>query len=398
MTSMYLADDGKLVRFDRKPYGQEKQLQSLLSQFPELLADGLPGENETERTKWLRIKDEFPLSDGSGSSLSVDHLFIDQQGIPTLVEDKRSANPQNRREVVAQMLDYASIMLTYDVRDIQNQFRADRAATAESDLAEFLSGRDVDSFWKTVQTNLEAGRIRLVFVADEIPITLRRLIEFLNERLDVEEVVGIEIQRLEFGEREAFVPSVIGRTSRAQRRKSVEAGNVVLRSLDDFFDLVRNRDRYIKGSIGAVDGKRNMLANLKQVRDWGQRHDVEFAVGSSPGSNPRLSLRRANGQPLLGIFVDGGVYMLSTALKNDAARLGALGERLQQAGIAGIRSFDSELCKLFELSPEALDRLFGFGGCRIVMHDPAWLHLSSEVALPWGTWFCERTHSGSRLL
>ena len=34
MASMYLADNGKLVRFDREPYGQEKQLQDLLSTFP----------------------------------------------------------------------------------------------------------------------------------------------------------------------------------------------------------------------------------------------------------------------------------------------------------------------------------------------------------------------------
>ncbi|MFL9906819.1 hypothetical protein [Paraburkholderia sp. RL17-337-BIB-A] len=357
MTSMYLADNGKLVRFDRKPYAQEKQLQDLLSQFPELLADGLPGPDDSGRSRWLRIKDEFPLSDGNGSSLSVDHLFIDQQGIPTLVEDKRSSNPQNRREVVAQMLDYASIMLTYDVRDIQNQFRADRAADADVQLAEFLCERDAENFWKSVQTNLEAGRIRLVFVADKIPVTLRRLIEFLNERLDVEEVVGIEIQRLEFGGREAFVPSVIGRTARAQRRKSAEAGSDVLRSVDDFFELARNREKYAKGSIGAVEGKQVMLANLARVRDWGQRHDVEFAVGSSSGINPRLTLRRADGQPLFGIFVDGGVYLLSNALKNDSVRLEELGKRLQEeTGAAKLRTFDSELCKLFELSPEALDR------------------------------------------
>jgi hypothetical protein len=47
--------------------------------------------------------------DGNGSSLSADHLFIDREGIPTLVEDKRSANPESWRQVVAQMLDYASL-------------------------------------------------------------------------------------------------------------------------------------------------------------------------------------------------------------------------------------------------------------------------------------------------
>ncbi len=357
MTSMYLTDNGKLVRFDRKPHKQEKQLQDLISMFPELLADGLTHPSSGSRSKWLRIKDEFPLTDGSGSSLSVDHLYLDQDGIPTLVEDKRSANPENKRLVVAQMLDYASILVTYNVRDIQNQFRVARVTDTDAELGEFLGERDAESFWKSVQTNLEAGRVRLVFVADEIPLTLRRLIEFLNERLDVEEVIGIEIQRLESGEREAFVPTVIGRTARAESRKSAEAGKEVPRSFDDFLTLVRMRNKYAKSAISADVGKQSMLENLERIRAWGQLNDVEFAVGSSAGDNPRLTIRRPGGQPLFGVFVDGGVYVLYTALKKDTANLEAFGRRLQaETGVARLRTFDSELCKLFEFSPEALER------------------------------------------
>jgi hypothetical protein len=39
---------------------------------------------------------------------SLDHLFVDQDGIPTLVEVKRGADTRVRREVVGQMLDYAA--------------------------------------------------------------------------------------------------------------------------------------------------------------------------------------------------------------------------------------------------------------------------------------------------
>lgn len=358
MTSMYLADGGKLVRFDRKPYGQEKQLQDLLSAFPELLADGLPGPNDGARTKWLRVRDEFPLSDGNGSTLSVHHLFIDAEGIPTLVEDKRSANPENRRQVVAQMLDYASLMVSCDVREIQNQFRADRAAAADTQLLEFLGEADPESFWKSVQTNLEAGRIRLVFVADEIPATLRRLIEYLNERLDVEEVVGIEIQRLECGGREAFVPSVVGRTARAQSRKSAEAGMAVSRSVEDFFELVKARERFVKEGVAKEEYKSTMRENLARLRDWGQQHDLEFAVSSSAGDNPRMTLRRASGQSLIGVHVDGGVWMASKRLKTDPVAFEEFGKRLQpETGISLPSNLNCELCKLFELQPQALDSL-----------------------------------------
>ncbi len=42
-----------------------------------------------------------------------DHLFLDQDGIPTIVETKRSSDNRLRREVMAQMLDYASNALIY---------------------------------------------------------------------------------------------------------------------------------------------------------------------------------------------------------------------------------------------------------------------------------------------
>ena len=53
---------------------------------------------------------------------------------------------------------------------------------------------DAESFWTNVKTNLQAGRIRMLFVADEIPKDLKRIIEFMNEQMDPAEVLGIEVK------------------------------------------------------------------------------------------------------------------------------------------------------------------------------------------------------------
>jgi len=53
--------------------------------------------------------------DGSGR-WSLDHLFLDQDSIPTLVEVKRSSDTRIRREVVGQILDYAANALVYRVK------------------------------------------------------------------------------------------------------------------------------------------------------------------------------------------------------------------------------------------------------------------------------------------
>ena len=65
--------------------------------------------------RWLLVKREAGLpSEIEGiNRWSVDHLFLDQEGIPTLVEVKRSSDSRIRREVVGQMLDYAANAVVY---------------------------------------------------------------------------------------------------------------------------------------------------------------------------------------------------------------------------------------------------------------------------------------------
>jgi hypothetical protein len=43
-----------------------------------------------------------------GAWWSLDHLVVDQDAVPTFVEVKRASDTPARREVVAQMLDYAA--------------------------------------------------------------------------------------------------------------------------------------------------------------------------------------------------------------------------------------------------------------------------------------------------
>jgi hypothetical protein len=50
-------------------------------------------------------------------------------------------------------------------------------------LAAFLGPQEPDAFWRQVDANLRAGRVRMVFVADRIPPELRRIVEFLNEQM-----------------------------------------------------------------------------------------------------------------------------------------------------------------------------------------------------------------------
>jgi hypothetical protein len=220
-----LHEDGKLDEMREQPYDSENLLQALLAKYPNLLAGDQIDSDEPRR--WLLISQEMGIPDqeGGGERWSLDHLFLDQDAIPTLVEVKRSSDTRIRREVVGQMLDYAANSVLYwPVETIHARFEQTckkHAVDPVAELAHFLGGSDTESFWQQVKTNLQAGRVRLVFVADDVPQELRRVVEFLNGQMDPAEVLAIEVkQYVGDSKMKTLVPRLVGQTAAAQQRKA----------------------------------------------------------------------------------------------------------------------------------------------------------------------------------
>ena len=80
-----IKDSQRAVRMDPQPYVSEDEFQELLGRFPELLA-GEQVDRENPR-RWLLVAREIgiPDSEKAGGRWSLDHLFVDQDGIPTLI-------------------------------------------------------------------------------------------------------------------------------------------------------------------------------------------------------------------------------------------------------------------------------------------------------------------------
>ncbi|HKI05865.1 MAG TPA: hypothetical protein VKK31_28045 [Thermoanaerobaculia bacterium] len=68
----------------------------------------------------------IPDQEQGGSRWALDHLFLDQDGVPTLIEVKRGRDPRTRREVVGQMLDYAANSVLYWTADALQGWLAKR--------------------------------------------------------------------------------------------------------------------------------------------------------------------------------------------------------------------------------------------------------------------------------
>tara|TARA_R110002049_G_scaffold2750_3_gene21823 strand:- start:11129 stop:12265 length:1137 start_codon:yes stop_codon:yes gene_type:complete len=220
-----LGDDSKLREMVEMPYDSESLPQQFLADYPNLLAGEQMDLNDARR--WIPVAREIGIADEEDGSRrwSLDHLFIDQDGVPTLVEIKRSSDTRIRREVVGQMLDYAANAFSFwSIVEIRAQFEAaceNEGVDAEERLIRFVGDNgDSSDFWEQVNTNLRAGRIRMVFVADVISAELRSIVEFLNLQMDPAEVFAVEIKQFVNNSLKTLVPKVYDQSSGPWTRRS----------------------------------------------------------------------------------------------------------------------------------------------------------------------------------
>jgi hypothetical protein len=221
---IFLIRDGELVLLEQRPYDSEALLQEALASFPAVLA-GSSTVEESAASRLLLVRQEMgvPKAEGAGATWSLDHLFIDAEGVPVVVEVKRSSDTRIRREVLGQMLDYAANAVRYwPLAELRATFEAtalDDGTTGAERLREAVPNLDPEVFWQRVEENLKAGRIRMMFVADHLPLELVRVIEFLNEQMSPAEVLGVEVPQYVGGGHQVLVPRVVGRTSSAVAAK-----------------------------------------------------------------------------------------------------------------------------------------------------------------------------------
>lgn len=241
MAGLFLVDQaGKLIPLTQTDYPTEDRLQELLCDYPDLLGGDQMG--TTEPRRWLLVSREAPVpdSDGGTGRWSLDHLFLDQDAVPTFVEVKRASDTRIRREVVGQMLDYAANALRYWPVETIQSFLAVDGVGADERLAEaFGPSIDAVDYWRRLKDNLAGGRIRLLFVADRIPSELLAIVEFLNEHMDHTDVLAVEIpQFVGEGGLCTLAPRVLGLTQAAIQQKRQGTRSSKAWDADSYFDAV----------------------------------------------------------------------------------------------------------------------------------------------------------------
>lgn len=296
---IYIDDDGELIEMTEQLYDEEALLQRDLADFPKLLAGDQMDSDDPRRWMLIAREASVPDKEGGNERWSADHLFVDQDAVPTIVEVKRSEDTRGRREVAGQMLDYVShATLYWTAEDLYETFEAsceERDASPDGELAEFLGGDEdgISDFWDRVEANLRSGNVRLLFVADQIPSELKRIVEFMNEQMSMAEVLAVEVTPYTNGSQTAYVPRLFGQTEEA--RQSKQGVSRPDHDEDDFLEDVASKEK--EGSLS--EGEAAALRELYEFTiseaddyDFGGIANVSITArwASLGGSNGMFTL------------------------------------------------------------------------------------------------------------
>jgi hypothetical protein len=164
----------RLGQVGREDDHREEFLQTLVHDRPDII----PMEDiEPAFRPLISVCTELPTVAGS-----VDNVWITPEGGLILGECKLIRNPQSRREVVAQALDYARAVTGWHFGDLQAAARKARRDPAFSlwNLVKEQSDLQEHQFVDAIERRLRFGRLMLLIISDGIHEGAEALASFLQ--------------------------------------------------------------------------------------------------------------------------------------------------------------------------------------------------------------------------
>ena len=240
MTLVLLDDDASPLVMARVPQGEarrEHRLRDLILANPEILPIH---ELDPGFGRIVAVTRELNVP-GVGF---IDVLLIDERGRLVIVECKLWRNPQARREVVGQILDYARELARFSYDDLQREVSSStkRQGNVLFDLVRDAGGpMDEAAFVDRVSRDLAAGRFLLLIVSDGITEGTRRIGEYLRAQPGLAFDFGlVELAEYRFkdpaseAERLIMHPRLLARTTVIERAViRSEVPGVVIEEISD---------------------------------------------------------------------------------------------------------------------------------------------------------------------
>ncbi len=270
----------------------EDALQTMLQRYPQVIPGKQIDMVSEDPPRFALLRREVPIA-----AWSLDHLYIDRYGVLTLVETKLFQNPESRREVIGQILEYTANALHSwaqgRARQHGTEFWSQQGREMDDVLQEQL-GQEIDTedLWNNVEANLKTGRIRLIIATDELRPELRRVIEYLNKEMQNAEVFGLELKC--YGDDKktlVLVPHLVGKS---QDRPEPPDGVSKIWTANKLREAYSNLPNHELGQT------------LLKVLDWALSNKI---FQDARAQNPTFAVRGKNRLRIFSFFANGRISL-----------------------------------------------------------------------------------------
>lgn len=268
----------------------------------------------------------------------VDAVFANRQGALVLVECKLWRNPQARREVVGQILDYAKEIARWRYEDLQREVSRARGEPGVNALFQAVAARHPDlseaTFCDQVSRNLAAGRFLLLVVGDGIREGTEGIIQFVARHSGLHFTFGlVEAVGYALPDGRLLVqPRLLARTVNVERAV-VRIENAVATAVAEVVEPEESVTTTETGEMGGEVQERRRFdpALIEADRTFWQRFVERLKLDDPTQTPPRRGFGR--------VFLDLGVeYGWMTAYSARAAN--RIGTTAVFKGEAGQRLYE----------------------------------------------------------
>ena len=279
--------EGGWYKADDKGYGGETQLQEMLAKYPDLIPIEDLGDDRKPIKVTVREADNTDL------------IGVDEDGNITIIETKLAYNPEIKREVIGQILEYASKLWENSYEDFDSTIHNIMGEHLQ-DLMEAKIGNgegwSSDDFRIAVGKNLKEGSFALFIIVDVINDELRQTISYINSRCpDVFVLYALELKYFHEKGVEIILPKLYGVAAGKTKAKA----SYIQWDEEKFFKDVKERLNNNAEQLNAIKKLYKFSIDNTTKIGWGR--------GETGSFNPKFE--KISARSLYTVRTDGFLYV-----------------------------------------------------------------------------------------
>jgi hypothetical protein len=218
---------------------------------------------------------------GAGSS---DVILIDSHGNIVIVECKLATNPEKKRTVIGQVLDYASSLANLSYEDLDARVVKEHGSPLHELMKKGIPSEewDEDQFRIGVSDTLSSGSFKLVIAIDKMDPDLARILRYVSTQGDLR-IFGLELRYHKQDDVEVIIPHIAN---------PIEVGAARSATSGQQWDA----DSF-RAELGKI-GDENFRAAAGELLRFAEDNAEEMTWGRSRTSGSFAYRIRADGKPM----------------------------------------------------------------------------------------------------